>query len=637
MLPPLPSRPAAARPPVALLALLSLLGACAPETFEVVDRAAEDRTPRSATCDDLDPGRCLLPWPSNRFAVADPDTATGLRLSLEPGSLNPRDDAASLARADGFSRVSPILAHFAAPLDPGTLDDGVRLLVAQPDHPARGREVPLRVETLSLDDGQTLLLADPLEVLAPNADHVVVITDALARADGTPVARPRLVEVALGLDAPATAEEAAVAGYHAPARALLAEVGLEPARVRRLWDFTTRSAADPRRPLEVMREAALAAVDAGEVSVAIDAVQTSDEPGVAALVEGRLLGVPTFLDEDRGFVSGPDGLPVAQGTTGAPFRVMIPAGEGDYPFVMYGHGTGGNERDAAFDGDLGQLGIAKVGVRLYGWTDEDVILTFSGLQRAIAGSFGAASFLVEALAHAAAVERAMSGVLADALSAARLGEAANPAAGRRPDASVPMWVGGSLGGTTGLVYAAADPAVRYGVLNVPGAAWSQWVWHSVTFDLIHDLLATRYDDDLDLALALSIGQTNLDLADGAVWADVLEEHPTSFLIQESMGDPVLPNPGTEMVAIAAGARHVGGVLEAIPGVEPADEVIEGSGITQFRAPPGGMFEVHGFAARDTPAGEAARAQIFEFLTSALAGESHIVPPPSCPDGCDFGG
>ncbi|HJL20367.1 MAG TPA: hypothetical protein RMH99_32165 [Sandaracinaceae bacterium LLY-WYZ-13_1] len=620
---------------VALLALFAV--SCGTEPFEVVDRAAEDRTPLTAACDDLDPGRCLLPWPSNRFVEADTATETGLRLAVEPGSLNPRDDAASLSLANGFSRVSPVLAHFEAPLDEGTFEDGVHLIVAQPGHSERGREVPLRIETLSLDDGQTLLLADPREVLPPNADHVVVITDALARADGAPITRPRAVEVALGLDAPASADEAEVAGYHAPTRALLAELGIDATGVRRVWDFTTRSAEDPRRPLEVMRAASLAAVDDGAVTVSIDRVSPSDDEAVAAIVQGRLVGLPTFLDEDRGFFVGPDGAPEARGTAAAPFRIALPAGDGDYRFVMYGHGTGGNERDAAFDDDLAALGIAKVGVRLYGWTDEDVILTFSNLQRAVEGSFGAAAFLVEALAHAAAIERAMTGALGDALSAAELGGVPNPEAGRRPDGSVPMWVGGSLGGTTGLIYAAADPAVRHAVINVPGAAWSQWVWHSITFDLIHDLIGLRYDDDLDLALALSIGQTNLDLADGASWADVLEEHPTAFLIQQSMGDPVLPNPGTEMVAVAAGARHVGGVLEPIVGVEPADEVIEGSGITQFRAPPGDELAVHGFADRDTPAGEAARAQIFEFVTSVYAGEARIAPPASCPEGCDFGG
>src|SRR5690606_1530557 len=128
-----------------------------------------------------------------------------------------------------------------------------------------------------------------------------------------------------------------------------------------------------------------------------------------------------------------------------------------------------------------------------------------------------------------------------------------------------------------------------------------------------------------------------DLADGSAWADVIAREPAAFLIQESMGDPVMPNRATEMVAVVAGARHVGGVLEPIAGVEPAAaEVVESSAITQFRSPDTEELDVHGFANRDTRAGEAARAQIFEFLQSAWAGESVIAPPAACPpSGCDF--
>ena len=625
--------------PLILAGAFASLTACAPPVFDVPERAASDRTPQTAACDDLDPGRCLLPWPSNRFAVADPATATGLRLSLEAESLNRLDDAESIRRADGFSRVSPILAYSATPLDEGTLG-GIHLYVAQPDADDYGREVPLRPEVITVDDGQTLLLADPREVLAANTDYLVVIDESLRTADGDALERPRHAALALGLGDALTEDEAAIAAYHAPARALLGSVGLDPEAVRRVWDFTTRSEEDPRRPLLRARELTLAAVDAGSLGVRIDRVEVpTDRAGIAAIVVGALTGMPTILDpSDGSFTPDAEGLPTALGVSDAPFRVLIPAGDGDYPFVMYGHGTGGHERDNSFDDDLASIGIAKVGVRLYGWTDTDTVTTFARLRETMQGSHAAAAALVEALAHAAAIRRAMLGVIADALSAPMLGGEVNPAAGRRPTEAVPMWVGGSLGGTTGLIFGAADPEVQHVVINVPGAAWSQWVWHSYTFDLIHGLVSSPGHDDIDLNLALSIAQTNLDMADGASWFDVLREHPTTFLLQESMGDPVLPNTGTEIAAITAGAGQVGGVLEPILGVAPLTAPVVGaSALTQFRAPPGDVFDVHGFAARDSAAGVAAREQILEFVSSALAGEARIITPPSCPQSCDFGG
>jgi len=616
------------------LALAGCVGETTPETFDVVERAVGDRTPRPGSCDEIGPARCLLPWPSNTYARVDDSTATGLRLDVDVRALNTRDDPASLTQADGFSRVSPLLAVFEAPLQEASLRAGIHLFLVQADHPNRLEEVPLRVETLTNeDDDNTLLLADPMRVLEPNADYLVIVTDDLMRQDGVAIAPSRGTEVALRLVEPASADEAAIAGYHAPSADYLAELSVDPTTVLRVWDFTTRSAENARAPLAHMRAEAIAA----PVTAVIERMEMSTDPSIAMTVVGRLEGLPTWLDGSTGYVAGPDGLPAEQGTTGAPFRVLVPAGTEDYRFVMYGHGTGGNELDNAFDADLASRGIAKVNIRFQGWTDADVLLTFSNLQQMAAGSFAAASFLAESIAHGAAIQRAMTGVIGDAIAAEMIDGMPNPAAGRRPTGR-PMWVGGSLGGTTGVIYAAADPEIHYAVVNVPGAAWAQWVWHSVTFELIQGLLGLRYSDIVDLATALTIGQINLDMSDGASWVDLLEDNPTAFLVQESIGDPVLPNPGTEMVAVATGAAHVGGVLEPIEGIELADEVIDGSAITQFWAPDGDMFEVHGFAARDSMAGIAAREQILEFVTTGLfEGRSRIVAPSSCPaSGCDFG-
>ena len=617
---------------LSLLIALSLACSSPP----VVDRDDGDRTPLGAECDPIDTDLCLLPWPSNTFTELDPSTETGLRLAVDPSSMNPSDDGSSLAAADGFSRVTSLVTVFDAPLDPDTLAGSFHLFLAQHDHPERGHEVPLRVEVVTDEDGRTLLSADPLEVLEAAADYVVVVTDALRYADGgAPSASPG-VRVALALDRPATVEDAALAGYHAPARRLLEELEIDPEGVLRVWDFTTRSAANPRRAMVHVRAEAIAAVDTA--TVVFDSVEVeNDDANIAMIVHGHLSGMPTFLTAERfAFVLDGEGNPIAQGTTDVPFRVLIPAGTEDYRFVMYGHGTGGNEYDRAFDGDLAGLGVAKVNIRFYGWTGEDVILTFARLKNMVLGSAGAAAPLVEALAHAAAIQHAMSGVLADALSAAMIDGEPNPAAGRRPNAENVIWVGGSLGGTSGVVYASADPAMRYAVVNVPGAAWSHWVRDSYTFQFVRALVPERVYTDVDLAVGLAMGQTNLDLADGAAWTDVLANKPTAFLVQESMGDPVMPNAATEMVARTVGARHVGGVLEPIAGIQTAPEVIEASGITQFRTPDTSELDVHGFAARGTQAGVAAREQILHFLETAWAGESVIVPPSICPaSGCDF--
>jgi hypothetical protein len=110
-----------------------------------------------------------------------------------------------------------------------------------------------------------------------------------------------------------------------------------------------------------------------------------------------------------------------------------------------------------------------------------------------------------------------------------------------------------------------------------------------------------------------------------------------LLVQESIGDPILPNEGTEMLSVATDALHIGKVLTPIPALETGTEAIERTALTQYKVPQGGdALDIHGFAARSGPAGEAARAQITAFVQSAWAGQAKITVPAGCTGGsCDF--
>jgi hypothetical protein len=192
-----------------------------------------------------------------------------------------------------------------------------------------------------------------------------------------------------------------------------------------------------------------------------------------------------------------------------------------------------------------------------------------------------------------------------------------------------------------MVYAAASPEVEHAVLNVPGAAWSHWVLDSYTSTLLVPLLDTVYRDPISLQLALVMVQGNLDIADGGAWGEQIDASPNVFLLQESMGDPVLPNAGTEMVAVVSRAQQVGAVLHPIWEVESAEEAVGASAITQFDtgydpADDDNIYRIHGFAARGGPAGDAAREQILSFVQSVWEGEPRITVPTLCPEGrCAF--
>lgn len=325
--------------------LLTLL-ACADLT--VTDRAPGVRAPLTAACDPLDEHRCLLPWPSNTFTRADPQSPTGLRLAVDPASLPVPDDPGYLNLGDGFSRITGLAAYFVGGVDAAavhpeevgpslTAEGPLQLFNAQPGSARYGQRMALRVELVD-DSGvgapQHLLIGRPQEILEANADHVAVVLDTLGAAEG----QPRAVAVALGLAAPETEEEAALAGYHAPTRALLDEVGIDPSRVLRVWDFTTRSPDDITTRMRAMMAALDGELDA--LGVEIDSVVRPSDPNIAAIVRGRLTGAPGFLDEAGRLALDGAGLPVVAGDANIEFRICVPSGEGEYRVALYGHGTG---------------------------------------------------------------------------------------------------------------------------------------------------------------------------------------------------------------------------------------------------------------------------------------------------------
>jgi len=621
---------------------LSGCGTDAP-TFTAPDRAVGVRAPQTSACGDSGELRCLLPWPSSAYTKADSSTATGLRLAVEPSSLGVEDESHSYAFADGFSQLTPLMVGFPHAIDPASLGTSekspVHLILAQKDHPRYGEKVPVRIRLTSGEDptAETLVVAYPLHPLEPAADYVVAVTNDLKADDGSALKPTRDAEVAVGRAEPASQQEADLRGYHAPTREILSNAGIDAASVLRIFDFTTRSANDATHYLADMREASIAAVDKGDVQVVIDKVDVAPISVLALTVEGRLTGLPAFAEEDGDLAVDADNKPMQTGTREAPFRVIVPKSTGDYRFVLYGHGMGGDFTDDAFDDLLGSNGIGKVSIRFDGWTEKELITTFSTLVRMAEGTHRAGTRTMQAVAAAAAVQHAMNSILGDTLAAPQINGMDNPAAGRHPDASIPMWTGGSLGGTMGFLYVSMDPTMKYGVVNVPGAAWTHFISGSQIYSTIRGLLRTTYGGDLDVLRALLMSQTNFDTIDGGAWAGNIPGDPSVLLVQESIGDPILPNEGTEMLSVSANALHLGKAITPILGLETGTEAVERTALTQYKVPPGGdALDIHGFAARSGPAGDAAREQITAFIKSAWAGQAKITVPASCPSGnCDF--
>jgi hypothetical protein len=614
----------------------------------VADREPGERTPITADCDDRDPTRCLLPWPSNTFTVEDPSTVTGLRLAVNAASLPNPDRVDYLNLADGFSRIGGLMVGFDGELNPDRVnadpeaslspDAAFFVIDAQPDTPEYGVRVPIHTELRDaslVGTVRTGLIGRPARPFAPNHDHVAVVLDTIGAVDAPP-----MVRVALGVEPASNAEEEAIYAYHAPIRQLLDEQGVDPAHVVRVWDFTTRSAGDPTFRMHAMMDALEAS--RGDLGVTIDAAVVPSNPAIAMIIRGRLTGAPGFLDDDGWFVLDADGRPTITGTTDIQFRIMVPAGDGDYPVALYGHGTGGDVTDPSFDEELAENGIAKLALRFDGWTGDDFATTLLGFSQILGGSERSTAGLLQALAGGTVLLSSLDGALGGALTAAEIDGQANPMGARKPDLSRVAWVGGSMGGTMGAVMVSADPRLHTAVLNVPGAGWTHMIPYSIFWDAgLESVLRESYPDPLDMHEGIVMAQGSWDEVDGAAWADEAVAAGGIFLMQESIGDPVLPNIGTDLLANALHAQLFTPEIAPISGLTTTPgPVTSGAALEQFRVPDTGQYDVHGFAARNTPAGDAAREQIREFMESAWSGAPVMSHPDLCvrdtPSGnCDY--
>lgn len=619
-----------------------LLFGCA--NHEVVDRDPGVREPVTRPCDDADETRCFLPWPSSAFMEVDSTTTTGLRLAVDGSRLPIVDKGVGwLNQADGFSRATGVAVAFDEKItvSAATPQENDHLLVfnVEPGQALYGQTMPYFTEVWdasNLTDDRSLVIGRPVGVLAENSEHLAVVLDTI----GNQTEVPRGTRVALALEEPKTEEEALIQGYHAPHRAFLEAQGIELTSVVRIWDFTTRSDYDTTLRMHSMMGTLDDAVS--DIGVEIDSVSTISDPRVAAIVRGRLVGAPSFLTDDGRLDLDAKGEPRVTGTADIEFRISLPNGDPDVPFKvgLYGHGTGGNVTDGAFDEDLAGYDIAKLNLRFDGWTDEDFVLTLASFTAFFEGSERSTAGLMQSVAGGTVLLTALDGVLGEVFE--DLDIEGQPY-GRSPRTDQVVWLGGSLGGTLGAVIVSADPRLKVAVLNVPGAGWTHLIPHSLLYDVaLGSVMETLYGEELDVQLAILMGQSCWDDVDGAVWADEALAAGGSFLLQEVMDDPVLPNLGTDILAAALGAKQFSPPLNAVHGLELTDEVVyEGATLEQFRVPEGlGVYQHHGFGANDTVAGDACLEQILEFLDGAWDGDTPMSRPDICLeqglDGtCDF--
>lgn len=608
----------------------------------------------------------LLPFPSDRYTVADSSTRTGRRVVLNADATGDAmfDDlpgtAARLSEMDGFSTAGGIAVGFSAPvdgsefaqpnaeppfsgIDPARFTNAtspILLVVTDPDSPDLGKAIGLLPRVFEQAQDQTFIedeftvVARPAEPLDPGTEYSFVVTKRIKDQQGRPFARSEETERLLKDDASDYGKQ-----VRRGVGVITSTFGLAEDDIVAASSFTTASVAT-----DLIEAAAAERSKPAPLTVEPWTVETP------LGADGRVRFRSTFRSEEfrdeNGVFRFYDGLPVAQKEVDLEVFLAIADAEQDWPrpVVIYQHGLAG-DKDGCWGTAqrLAELGVAVIaidspehGSRGNGTGDAlDSILGFFGVDEAtLEFDVGRArdNFRQMTLDQLSLIRFMQTQADLDILP---LG-----APDGKPDLDVSrfLYVGHSFGAVQGSAIFAVAPEIEHAVWNVGGDGMMFLLEDSPLFSLFVDTLRPPGTSDGRLARFLAATQAIVDPGDGLTYARYALQaplpgteavKPRNVLLQQVIDDGIVPNTSTEALARAAGLTLLNPV-RPFPGAT-IDENIQSSpqangstGImTQFATMNGGEVATHGeliFAPE-------ARAQYVEFFRTGIVNGTATVKHP----------
>lgn len=583
-------------------------------------------------CNPLVGDDCLTPFPSSFFEVADPTTATGVRVALPEVALPMQSSGTRLSterinRLDGFSPSTPLLVYFKAGVAaadlpsetdlPSSLGDSAKVRIYDLDSGAR---IPLWAEVdLNADVGERQgVLIHPATRLLPAHHYVAVLVD-LSDASGHPLpSRPPTAALATFLTA------------HGVSRPTLA------------WDFHT--ASDATAHLLAMRDQTLARLASLDYHLGA-VVEAPANDTVLLRTFTATIDVPSFL-ADAGnrapMVFDAAGIPTVRGIDQATVTVVVPrcaaTHTGPIPLVVFGSGLFLTVKETL--GYRAWQSVANNVCAVYAGTDW---LGLSGGDLALAGDAAAADLNLLNIITDRLQQAQMNALVMTRLLLTRLKDdpVLRQAGSPILDGKQAYYYGISNGGIQGAAFLALSSDVDRGVLNVPGGEWSLMISRSTDFVSLKVLLNHLLPDPLDRQVAFALSQSEWDHSDAATFAPHVIKDPfpgqsaKRVLVQESIGDAQVPNVATRILVRALGIPALSPTVASVYGVDEKTGPLD-SAYTQWDSnlqprPPSGDIAL--------PADNGAHNYIWP--TSLSAAQLRAFYQPSgqvtqvCPGACQF--
>jgi hypothetical protein len=549
--------------------------------------ACGDNVPSVAIPDECNPlggEGCLLPWPSSAYLSADSSAATGMRVTIPPqampsNSLGVAVDPSKLDRWDGFSPAGTILALFpkGVATDNLPLYDNFDASLAA-DSPIvlldldTGERAPFFAETdmNNSEPGQSALIIRPVVRLHTGAHYGVAIRNTVKSADGSelPISEAfAAMRDGKKFDHPLFAAVATNADQLFTA---LATMDVDKKDLALAWDFYTASDTFLQGDLLTMRNAAVTAIGDAGANLTFTAVEQTPPVGMYKLYNGTVKS-PNFLSDglsdDSFLMRGSDGLPIMSGMRDASWAAMIPecvtTQAGRHPAIVFGHGMLQSSSIILTDPNVQQIATENCAVIIagdwLGFTQADEALLADGLTDLNVG-YTIPDRLAQSVIDFISIENVLRGPMVTSQEFSYNGQPII-------DPSRVSYIGESLGALMGNVVMSYDPNIQRAALGVAGGNWSIMVDRSFAWGKLGPLLTNSYRSPKAYEVLVSMFTMALEPYDPITTAAHIIKDPLpgtpakNILMWYSVGDDVMPNLGTEMLA-----REM-----SIPLLEPATQ------------------------------------------------------------------
>ena len=667
--------PLAALPPAASCTV-SWSGPSGPTSLSFLTLAAAS-SPKVLYDRDVVTG--LAPFPDDYWLTPDASTATGLRVDAPVPDRTPDVETvytallAEVNKIDGFSPSGPIVVELDQPLWPQSvprtsaesLDPlaSVALFDLDPTSPSYGQRVPFQLtprgDTTSQSVTGYTIVIFPSVPLRPRGRYGLVVTNRALSLGGQPLAPSPFFASVLaaptGVDTPAVVR----------ARAAVADV----------LDFVeAASPAIPRDDLALALSVHVRSTDTIPLDLAVVRADVFSQPppawtitsvqqgfggGVAAVVRGTWQA-PDYRS-GANFARDGQGRPVRQSTRPIPFVLAIPttALAHPAPIVIHQHGNPGS---AEFEVESNaSYFLAPAGFAVIGFTDVLNREVSSDLVDQVQAAFGGIlanrkipDYWAETHAEQIAFVRMIQGL--GSLDVLPVG-----APDGRPDLDVaaPLaYHGISEGANHGPGILPYLPEIRSAALVAGGARLGEVLVQSpeaapLLLQQLPQVVPGLTPSDIWVGVALF--QAGYDVQDAHNHAPFLYRMPLSLggdgrrasvLLQEGLGDALVPNDATEALANGLGPIAQLGVKRPVPFLPVATaplsanvDALTTAALTQYvpavfpglPPTPGCEFQYEGHFCPQVAA--PARDQRVAFFQSALqAGAPVVIDPLQDTDG-----